>query len=178
MIQMPFIDNYWNQTLKTVSVLRWAHNKCQNSKFIIKTDDDTIINISMLLDSLNKLESGISGYKWKNRTPGVCSWYPWKYIKSNSRPYFVFGWFYTVSTDVIPKLLDTIDTYTDFVLDIEDIFVTGILAEKAGVPRFGINQLISRKCYLGSKCQLSKHIAIDECPSSEDMVNLFEAWKK
>src|SRR6201996_8300940 len=61
MIQMQFIDHFYNQTLKTVSILRWAHNKCQKSKFIVRTDDDTIININMLLHRLNEFKSGITG---------------------------------------------------------------------------------------------------------------------
>ena len=52
-------------------------------------------------------------------------YYPNKYI-----PEYVYGPAYLLTTDMIDKLLDTIDSYTDYVLDIDDFFITGIIAEK------------------------------------------------
>ena len=184
MIQMQFIDHYYNQTLKTVSILRWAQNKCQKSKLIIKTDDDTIVNIDMLLNNLHQFWSGITGFRHSEsqviRDPSNRWWYPREqYIPVMFIPY-VLGCFYVITTDAIPKMLATLETYFDPVLDIEDVFVTGILAEKAGVPRFAINPLIipENGCNLGYKCELSKHIVISDCKSDGDLVKLYETWKK
>ena len=183
MIQFQFIDNYWNQTLKTLSILHWAQNKCHKSKYIIKTDDDTIVNIDMLLNDLNLFQSGISGLKFSNAivkrfTNEDCAWYTKENFKPDVFPEFVFGWFYAVTSDVIPKLLETLDTYSDNVLDTEDVFVTGVLAEKAGVARYNIKQLILDGCTLQHKCDVSNLMAISECKSGEDLVNLYETWKK
>ena len=183
MIQMQLIDHYYNQTIKTVSILRWAQNKCNKSKLIIKSDDDIIINIDMLLHNLNVFKSGITGHKyWKPsviRNPNKKCWFPKQKYKPDHLSPFVCGSFYAVTTDVIPKLLETLETYSDPVLDIEDQFVTGLLAEKAGVPRFDLPQLILRhSCNLEHKCEISERIVITNCHSSEDLIQLYENWKK
>ena len=52
------------------------------------------------------------------------------------------------------------------------------LAEKAGVPRFGLNKLIHMSCDLDKKCEISKLLVIvSSCPFGEDLVRLFERWK-
>ena len=58
---MQFIDHYYNLTLKSLSILHWAQNKCKNSKLIVKTDDDVIVNINLILDNLDQFKSGITG---------------------------------------------------------------------------------------------------------------------
>ena len=147
-IQMQFIDTYFNQTLKTLSILRWAQNKCQNSKQIVKSDDDIFVNIDKLLQSLDKFKSGITGFKhskqrvYRTNNNG-CTWYTKEQYKPYEYPGLVYPSFYAITNNVIPKLLETLENYSDNVLDIEDIFVTGVLAEKAGVPRFKLNQLIN-----------------------------------
>jgi hypothetical protein len=44
-IQFGFIDDYYNLTLKDFAFLRWAQNKCLDTKYIMKTDDDIILNV-------------------------------------------------------------------------------------------------------------------------------------
>ena len=61
MIQFAFIDAYFNLTLKAISILRWIDKNCRNSEYILKTDDDVIVNSQLLLDSLGRFETGISG---------------------------------------------------------------------------------------------------------------------
>ena len=123
---MQFIDHYYNQTLKTLSILRWAHNKCQKSKIIVKTDDDSLVNIDMLLHNLNKFKSGITGFKHKNLSVlrDSIRWGKWYYPVEKYKPDYipphVYGSFYAITTDVISKLLETLETYSDPVLDLED----------------------------------------------------------
>jgi hypothetical protein len=45
MLQFGFNDNYYNLTLKVISILLWfAKKKCKNSKYILKTDD-VLVNV-------------------------------------------------------------------------------------------------------------------------------------
>ncbi|KAJ6644093.1 Beta-1,3-galactosyltransferase 1, partial [Pseudolycoriella hygida] len=52
-IQESFLDTYNNLTLKTVMMLKWVNKNCQHkTKFLMKCDDDTFVNIPNLLHIL------------------------------------------------------------------------------------------------------------------------------
>ena len=61
MIQFSFIDSYYNLTLKAISILRWINKKCLTSTYILKADDDAMVNPPLLLDKLSDFRTGISG---------------------------------------------------------------------------------------------------------------------
>ncbi len=88
------------------------------------------------------------------------------------------GPFYTITTDVISKLLETLETYSDPVLDLNDIFVTGLLAEKAGVPRFNLNKFLPFSCEFPNYREMPKLIALGNCRSDQLIINIFDAWRK
>ena len=66
MIQFSFIDDYYNLTLKAISILRWINSKCLSVKFILKSDDDIVINSALLIDKLSEFKRGISGVLHQN----------------------------------------------------------------------------------------------------------------
>ena len=184
MIQMQFIDSYWNLTLKTLSILNWSQKRCQKSKIIVKTDDDTVVNINLLLDSLDQFKPGITGYKDDNkitvpRDNSSMAWYPKEYFKPDNYPEYIYGGFYAITSDVIPKLLETLDTYNDTVLDLEDLFVTGVLAEKAGVPRYSTPLITGLQgCPLNLTANMSSLLVLADCASGEELTQFYETWKK
>ncbi|CAG2231074.1 unnamed protein product [Mytilus edulis] len=60
-IQGNFIDSYRNLTYKLVFSLFWVNNFCKNAEFVIKMDDDIIINIPLVVPYLTeKLKTGKS----------------------------------------------------------------------------------------------------------------------
>ena len=65
-IQFPFIDNYHNLTLKAISVLRWITHHCNQHEYILKMDDDVIVNAKLLINNLNKMQPGFNGIVYKS----------------------------------------------------------------------------------------------------------------
>ena len=57
LIQFGFIDSYYNLTLKSISVLRWTQIYC-NTKYVLKADDDIVVNIELLMKNIDKFEPG------------------------------------------------------------------------------------------------------------------------
>ena len=47
-----FIDSYYNLTMKTFVVHRFASTRCQSAKWIIVHDDDAVIRWKLLVDKL------------------------------------------------------------------------------------------------------------------------------
>jgi beta-1,3-galactosyltransferase 1 len=60
-LQFDFKDSYFNLTLKSIALLRWAHQNCLHSKYIFKIDD-IIVNVEHLLKNVHNLQNGITGY--------------------------------------------------------------------------------------------------------------------
>ncbi|XP_063420262.1 beta-1,3-galactosyltransferase 5-like [Mytilus trossulus] len=53
-VQGNFVDSYRNLTYKRVFSLFWVNNFCSNAKFVVKVDDDVIINIPLLIQHLRQ----------------------------------------------------------------------------------------------------------------------------
>ncbi|XP_071167294.1 beta-1,3-galactosyltransferase 5-like [Mytilus edulis] len=53
-VQGNFVDSYRNLTYKLVFSLFWVNNFCSNTKFVVKVDDDVIINIVLLIQHLQQ----------------------------------------------------------------------------------------------------------------------------
>ena len=47
--QLNFIDSYFNNTIKTVSGLRWCKENCIRSKFYLFVDDDFYVSVKNIL---------------------------------------------------------------------------------------------------------------------------------
>ena len=56
-VQEDFLDTYKNLTIKTMSAIKWASKYCFNTKYVLKIDDDMIINSPRLINYLEKNEN-------------------------------------------------------------------------------------------------------------------------
>ena len=180
-IQFDFIDNYYNLTLKMISILNWVQNNCQSSQYILKADDDVIINIRRLLEKLSSFKPGITGYKvTERRNTDKChrSYLPDEYYGKEWLPDYVWGGSYLMTSDVVNKLVQFRENYHGYYLDNEDVFLTGILAQAAGVPRY-----LSREfdfifnCRKINLCKMFSIIALVQCESAHQLVDFYRSWK-
>lgn len=44
LVVFEFADSYHNLTLKTALMLQWALRRCPHAGFVLKTDDDVLVN--------------------------------------------------------------------------------------------------------------------------------------
>lgn len=49
-IQIDFIDDYYNNTIKTMMAFRWLYEHCATADFYLFTDDDMYISVNNLLE--------------------------------------------------------------------------------------------------------------------------------
>ena len=47
-----FLDTYANLTLKSIFMLKWLNNRCRNSGFVLKVDDDVFVNPENLMKTI------------------------------------------------------------------------------------------------------------------------------
>lgn len=145
-IQGNFSEAYRNLTYKHVMGLKWVSTYCWNAKYIIKMDDDIVINmynLKSILHYLDKLQKDfIAGYILRDLKPirePANKWYVTKEEYSpNYYPSFVSGWFYVTKPQTARKIV-TLSNYEKYFW-IDDVFVTGILTKKLKIMQYDISK--------------------------------------
>lgn len=144
LVQGNFIDSYHNMTYKHVMALHWAVSFCAQARWLIKMDDDTLADVFSLLEVLKTLPSrGFLGGNLHQR-PRVYRDQANKWSVSRAQwadefyPPYLSGGLYMVTRDVAQQLLQQSSSQPFFWID--DVYVTGILAERAGCARTGLNR--------------------------------------
>lgn len=137
-VQGDMWEGYRNLTTKSVQALHLAVTHCPQASFLLKTDDDTFVNVPELLAQASGLrKDAISGSLHANnsaiRDPSVKWFVTYEEYKRDSYPDFVSGSAYVVGGDVIAPLYAQTGRVRP--LWLEDVYVTGLCAEAAGIPR-------------------------------------------
>lgn len=147
LIQGRFLDAYYNLTRKSVLILKWAHSRCPNARHVVKIDDDCFLNAPNLLKFLadRKETSAIYGRMWNKVKPIRDEKHKWsvskKVFSGNEFPSYTGGPSYVfTSGTAIQALLQAINSGQVPWLELEDVYVTGLCAEKAKVKRINDNK--------------------------------------
>jgi hypothetical protein len=183
MIQFGFKDSYFNLTLKDIALIRWAHKKCLKTKFILKADDDIIVNIEELVRSLGNFKKGMTGLLFDNARPDRNSssdWFIPECIYSGDFfPEYLSGAAYVITNDVMESWIETLDHYSGPVIDIEDLLTTGFVAELAGIERHNSEKFI--KLYNCSQeidvCFMFETISVI-CVKDDYISRVWNIWRQ
>jgi len=176
LLQGSFVENYYNLTLKTISLLRWVNSTCDQIKYILKVDDDMFVNMQMVVDfcetrTFNKAVIGKLARRWKPHRNPLSKWYvPVTAFNGSVYPNFATGPSYMLSGDAVGPLIDTALSLTPIYL--EDVYVTGIVAEKAGVRR--LNHALIRNVRLRVDACSFKRFMTSHRHTPKEIISL---WK-
>ncbi|XP_034473298.1 beta-1,3-galactosyltransferase 5-like [Drosophila innubila] len=180
LIRGNYIDSYNNLTLKVISALEWADLHCHHAKYLLKTDDDMFINVPMLLSftadrEKRKQKRAIFGrlaHKWKPVRNKKSKYY----VSINQYPEKVYPTFttgpaYLMTGDIIHDLY--VGSLKKAYLNLEDVFITGFVAQSLDIERFHVYEFINRR--IGhTSCNIRKSISLHMVKSSEQ----FDLWQK
>ena len=182
------VDVYKNLTLKTIAAFDWARQFCPEADFLLKTDDDMFIHMKRLLSTTKQLRAstlspngiivGNVAAGWKPvRNPQSKYFITQEQYEETSYPPFVTGPSYLISRPAFDLLQQAAMNRPFFHL--EDVFITGIVAESVDVPRrlaveFRNNAIPIPTRFLG--CTLTKTISIHKV-KPEEQVELSEMAK-
>lgn len=128
-VQGDFLDDYKNMTLKSLLGLKLVHEECPHTKFMLKSDDDMIVNLPYILKILHE-----KPYNWTmmgpiNRGSKVYRSGKWKLTKEQY-PFYTFpqyeaGSAYVFTSDLAKPLYETAEYVPSFHID--DVYITGVL---------------------------------------------------
>ncbi|CAG0914255.1 unnamed protein product [Notodromas monacha] len=179
-IQADFKDAYEMLVAKVVGMLAWANKFCSKAKFVFKVDDDMYVNIPLLLTFSKKNENatnsvfGRLAVKWGPVRNKKSKYYvsPAEF-QGKRYPNFVTGPAYLITMDAVSKLLNGVlsSGYTYFKL--EDVFITGIVAEQTGVRLVNAKEItnVSPPVKI-TACMLSKVITYHDVNPKK----LYQFW--
>lgn len=175
-----FTDSYTNLTLKSVFMLKWVVNHCSSVPFVLKTDDDMLINIEGLLKELTNnmykpsqpmiigmIQKWARPYRSRSSKWYLPSWlYPEKYL-----PKFASGTGYVMTrravTDIYSKSLDVP------LIPLEDVFITGLVANNnLHIPLINVPRFLNNRPWLLKPCLYHHLITAHELTPSQ----LKELW--
>lgn len=180
LLQFAFTENYFNITLKAIAELNWSARHCNGSAYLLRVDDDVIVNVPRLSAAIaeGKFRPGLTGQvevTEAHREPAHKWYMPPRYYHADSYT-FIKGFGYLLSTDRLPKLLASMGRYRGFVLDIDDVYVTGVLADYAKIDRH--HDVGFRHYCGGDVCVLESSLVIYGCAFSAEAEAMYEEWKR
>ena len=174
-LQEDFIDSYANLTVKSLMLLKWFSQSCYNQvPYVLKTDDDVYINLKNLhrVASLNKKNKLLLGTLICGATPirdPYNKWFAPKYMYAKKRyPNYLSGTAYLMSKSVASLLYQNSvkNSVKMPVFHMEDIFITGIVAQYSGIrPQDHVGFSYVKRRYtpcLYSQIISSHHLSMDE----------------
>ncbi|XP_026804998.1 beta-1,3-galactosyltransferase 5-like [Rhopalosiphum maidis] len=135
-VQGNFREAYRNLTYKHAMGLTWFAARCPRSDYMVKMDDDIAVNLFKLNAVLGRPD---------NRDLAGCvidakpirdernKWYVSRAeFAGDAYPPFLSGWLYVARAASVVRLLRAIEVRERYFW-IDDLYVTGILAERAGL---------------------------------------------
>jgi hypothetical protein len=181
-IQFGFSDVYYNLTLKHIALIRWAHRKCYEAKYILKTDDDALVNIKYLIENLKSFQSGMTGHMLyvlnPVRDPSDIYFMPKCIYPDSHFPPYLIGTAYVMTKDTIEPLLNALERYSGSIIEMDDNFLLGILPEKVGIKRFDSKKFKFdySLCRPRDVCFMFETYAFFMC-SANDIIDFWPKWK-
>ena len=178
-VRADFTEAYHNLSLKMSVVLHWVATFCPEARHVIKVDQDTFVNLPLLLDVLELLSAKRSrfvlGRKHRNTKPPVLRSGKWKVSKDDYPfplfPRYVYGHSYVISGDAIKLLRDVSQRMP--VVPNEDAYVTGILPKSANVTRLYSDRFAT--LWNLSRCSLANNTDISQTGFRNGAV-IYQMW--
>lgn len=141
-----FLEAYRNLTYKHVMGLKWASSQTcyRNTKFIIKMDDDIVVDFYYLSHYLRTIrivapeQTYLAGYVLSGVTPIRLRQNKWYVSQSeymgDMYPDYLSGWMYVMTPVVAKRLVHAATRATPPFFWIDDTWVTGVLRTNEHIP--------------------------------------------
>ena len=141
-LQLGVQEHYQNLVFKSLAMLDWFDKTCNGTQFLLKIDDDVFLNLPKVLDiiqmtqrqNMNSSKNFLIGHNapvlvHRSKTD---KWYVPETVYNKTRfPAYVSGAAYVMTKMAVHQIRSQCAEITP--IHIEDVFVTGICRERAGI---------------------------------------------
>lgn len=139
-VQESFVDVYENIRHKSVSMLKWASTSCQQATYVIRTDDDVVVDIPKVFRVMERKRQQFTDFIVGDRKDG------WKPVRDTESKYFLSEQEYP--PDTLPPFalggllgfpISTVSLLYQAALRtkpvwLDDVYITGLCAPNVDVP--------------------------------------------
>ncbi|KAH7951639.1 hypothetical protein HPB52_010947 [Rhipicephalus sanguineus] len=176
-VQEDFWDTYRNLSLKSIMLLRWASLHCRQARFVVKIDDDCFPNLANFYRAMQgQPEDAIYGELLHRHIPSrdpLDKWYvPYEEITPDVFPDYIHGAMYVIGGRVVELLYRATGHVRP--ISMEDVYITGMCAERAGIGRTRLAGTNNNK--LSTLCEYKRAI-YGHHVTAEEMDQLWYAMK-
>ena len=190
-VQGGFIDSYHNLTYKSTMGFRWAAERCRNAKYVLKTDDDIVINLFMLFQNNTFSESEDDFHVFCHRQDHPIFRNPdnkWFVDESQFKglemyPTYCGGSFVLLSNKVVPYFYESLKRTPFFW--VEDVLLYGIALNN--IQKITYKQVSNKNTSLDTRAAANLTLACLEqhrrkCPifvtMSAKIAQIPQVWAK
>lgn len=156
-------------------MLEWTMLNCNETKFLLKTDDDMFINFPVLLALLGRYankENVIIGKVAKRWQPirNKKSYYYVSPGEFNEKYYpdFTTGPAYVMTNDVIGRIYNA--SMNGVFFKLEDVYLTGVVARNVSVTRVSRPEFYNSRPKKVDACTVKKYAAVHMLKPEEVMM--------
>ncbi|KAH9365514.1 hypothetical protein HPB48_016292 [Haemaphysalis longicornis] len=148
-VMLPYVDTYRNLTYKYVYGMKWTMDNCGSASYVVKMDDDMVINLTKLLAYLKSRKlaekPAFHCFVWVNMMVDRNTKSPW-YLSRNVYRRNFFPRYCSGSTVLFEStILEALYNASFLVpfMSVDDAFVTGEAAKIAAVGHVRLNRFYS-----------------------------------
>jgi len=148
-LQADFKEDYYTLSLKSLSWMYWARKKDCKIPWLVKTDDDMIPDIWTMEKIVNEMKGNNSRNEFvcHAKTDPVLRGGKWEVKKEDfardTYPTNCWGPVYFFHREVRDKLVQSFEEGDGKVIRVDDVYITGILAEPKNITHRQIKHIVS-----------------------------------
>jgi len=185
-LQSDILEDYFLLGFKSLSWLHWTNRKCSQIPWIVKTDDDMVNNILKMGALVKAVEHQRNVITCSTKTEKVIrektgtridKWViPFDEWADEYFPTNCWGVVYIFSSYVRDKILEVYEKSNGAIFRIDDVFVTGILAERANVTHRDIGDVITFYEGWDEDIMLSGNVWFGHIPPDNENLHKRRYW--
>ncbi|XP_037083580.1 beta-1,3-galactosyltransferase 5-like [Pollicipes pollicipes] len=178
-IQASFVDHYNNLTLKSLATLEWFDTYCRRAQFVLKVDDDLFVSVDNLVTFIEHHQNerrvvyGNVVYDPKPDRNLESRYYTSPEVWDKPKyPKYTGGPIYLISSDATRGIYKRVMERP--YLFIEDVTITGIGAQLAGVRRKRAPEMFTYHVPSSKTCLFRLLIGAHQIPTED----LEDIWRR
>nr|XP_053655630.1 LOW QUALITY PROTEIN: beta-1,3-galactosyltransferase 2-like [Cherax quadricarinatus] len=164
-IQLDFVDSYKNLSYKGVGALQWISEHCMHARWILKSDDDIVINVFSLVAFLKYYAAWETSANGAPPSKLLCAvWWGMPVLRgtgcskwcvsmdefpNSTFPTYCSGCAFVIPTYLAPRLYNAF--FRVRFLWVDDAFISGVMAKAAGISHQPLHSLYELNHHLIEK---------------------------
>jgi len=185
-LQGDFFEDYFLLAYKSLTWMTWSRDSCGKVPWIVKTDDDMVNNVWKLGAFINRLDPNLEAITCSTKTERVIrfrdgtrqdKWViPYDEWPKEFFPRNCWGVIAIYPDTVRNKLIEAFETGNRTIFRVDDVYITGMLAERANITHRDISELITMYENWDEEDMLTGNVWFGHIPPDDESLHRNRYW--